>query len=235
MTEAAEILNFPPKVSTLPASNEDSLDLTSRAYAKIVLHASKYPHAAVNGVLLAKLPSKGQKMGNQRLIFIDAIPLFHQSEGLCPMVEVALTQIEARAASVGMAIAGYYHASRHFKDTSIDVFSQRIADRVADLNPLGKAALLTLDNRRLSLNLQSHALIAQMFVPATSDNQAGKWKTIASKNVKVDQVSLAVTSALLQARGYKDLVDFDNHLDDVTQDYLNVGLNLEIDQSATEA
>ena len=31
----------------------------TRAYAKVILHAAKYPHTAVNGVLLAKLPSKG--------------------------------------------------------------------------------------------------------------------------------------------------------------------------------
>ena len=30
---------------------------------------------------------------------------------------------------------------------------------------------------------------------------------------------------------YKDLVDFDNHLDDITQDYLNVQMNMVIDQA----
>ena len=30
---------------------------------------------------------------------------------------------------------------------------------------------------------------------------------------------------------YKDLVDFDNHLDDLTQDYLNVQMNMVIDQA----
>ena len=33
---------------------------------------------------------------------------------------------------------------------------------------------------------------------------------------------------------YKEVVDFDNHLDDVSQDYLNVGLNMEIDRSASD-
>jgi len=216
------------KVSTLSAS-DDSIDLSGRAYSKIILHAAKYPHASVNGVLLAKLPPKGQKIG-PRLIFVDAIPLFHQTEGLSPMVEVALAQIESRAMSSGFSIAGYYHASRNFRDSNVDVFSQRIADRIADISPFGRAALLTVDNRRLSLNLQSHALLGQMYIG--SSEGSGKWRTVANKNIRVDEEAFAVTSSLLHSRSYKDLIDFDNHLDDVTQDYLNVGLNMEIDRAA---
>ena len=29
---------------------------------------------------------------------------------------------------------------------------------------------------------------------------------------------------------HKDMADFDNHLDDITQDYLNVQINMVIDQ-----
>ena len=35
----------------------------------------------------------------------------------------------------------------------------------------------------------------------------------------------------LEFQEYKDLVDFDNHLDDLTQDYLNVQMNMVIDQA----
>ena len=106
----------PSKVNPISVT-EDSIEISTRAYVKMVLHVTKYPHAFVNGVLLAKMPPKGQKSSNSnvRLVLVDTIPLFHQVEGLSPMVEVALAQIESRAASVGMIIAGYYHANRHFK------------------------------------------------------------------------------------------------------------------------
>ena len=107
----------PSKVNPISVT-EDSIEISTRAYVKMVLHVTKYPHSFVNGVLLAKMPPKGQKPGNTtnvRLVLIDTIPLFHQVEGLSPMVEVALAQIESRAASVGMIIAGYYHANRQFK------------------------------------------------------------------------------------------------------------------------
>ena len=101
---ATDILSIPDSPSKVSNLSEDSIDLSIRAYAKIILHAAKYPHCAVNGVLLAKIPPKGQKTG--KLSLIDAIPLFHQNLGLTPMVEVALTQIETHASGVGMAIAG---------------------------------------------------------------------------------------------------------------------------------
>merc|ERR1711936_336039 len=218
----------PSKVNTLSAT-EDCIELMTRAYAKVILHAAKYPHTAVNGVLLAKLPAKGQKQ-SPKLVLTDAIPLFHQTEGLSPMLEVALTQIEGRAASIGYGIAGFYHASRHFRDTSVDIFSQRIADRIADLSPFGRTALLTVNNREISLNLQNHSLLGQMFIG--NSEGTGRWRTIAKDNIRVaDDMTFAVTSQLLQTRGYKDLSDFDNHLDDVSIDYLNVSLNIEIDKA----
>ena len=67
----------------------------------------------------------------------DSIPLFHQIEGLSPMVEVALAQIETRCSAAGLYICGFYHANRSLKDTSVNVFSQRIADKVAELSPNG--------------------------------------------------------------------------------------------------
>jgi len=231
-TTAEETLhsNSPSKVNPISVT-EDSIEISTRAYVKMVLHVAKYPHSFVNGVLLAKMPPKGQKPGNTtnvRLVLIDTIPLFHQVEGLSPMVEVALAQIERKAASIGMIIAGYYHANRQFKDTTVDVFSQRIADRIANLT--GNTALLTFDNKKLGLQLETHALLAQLPCDPSDTGGATRWRRCASTCIRVDEDTCAVASEFVQNRGYKDLIDFDNHLDDITQDYLNVDLNMEIDR-----
>lgn len=68
------------------------LHISARAYTKMILHAVKYPHLAVNGVLLAKVQTSTAKSAN-RLEIIDAIPLFHQCLHVTPMAEVALTQV----------------------------------------------------------------------------------------------------------------------------------------------
>ena len=48
---------------------------------------------------------------------------------------------------------------------------------------------------------------------------AGKWKKVERSGVKLehDSISLACASALVQKRIYREIVDFDNHLDDISQ------------------
>lgn len=60
---------------------------SARAFCKIILHAAKYPHCAVNGVLLAK-PHQTREVE-----FVDAVPLFHICINLTPMAEIALMQV----------------------------------------------------------------------------------------------------------------------------------------------
>ena len=62
--------------------------LSLKAYSKIVLHCCKYPHKAVNGVVIGSVSKKDQSVQIQ-----DAIPLFHLGLGLAPMLEVALAQV----------------------------------------------------------------------------------------------------------------------------------------------
>ncbi len=62
--------------------------ITLKAYSKIVLHSCKYPHCALNGVLIGSISKETQTIQIQ-----DSIPLFHIGLGLAPMLEVALTQV----------------------------------------------------------------------------------------------------------------------------------------------
>lgn len=62
--------------------------VSPRAYAKILLHTSKYPHKAVNGVLLGD-----ENVQDGEIYVLDAIPLFHICLGLAPMLEVALARV----------------------------------------------------------------------------------------------------------------------------------------------
>ena len=66
-------------------------NLSSRSYAKILLHTSKYPHKAVNGVLLG-----GETVEDGEVYVLDAVPLFHICLGLAPMLEVALARVRQK-------------------------------------------------------------------------------------------------------------------------------------------
>lgn len=68
--------------------------ISTRAYTKMVLHAAKYPHCAVNGVLLSNVKSSGASASSVEIV--DAIPLFHQCLHVSPMAEIALIQVSGQ-------------------------------------------------------------------------------------------------------------------------------------------
>lgn len=86
--------------------------LTTQAYCKMLLHGAKYPHCAVNGLLVAEkqkprkehLPLGGP--GAPHTLFVDCIPLFHGTLALAPMLEVALTLVSAGRPRVPRRSAG---------------------------------------------------------------------------------------------------------------------------------
>lgn len=85
----------------------ESVHVSPLGFTKILLHASKYPHAAINGILLGEVSSDGKTTVS------DCIPLFHACLTLTPMLEVALYQIEAYSQSKGLKICGYYQANEN--------------------------------------------------------------------------------------------------------------------------
>jgi hypothetical protein len=77
----------PPRpygMATLP-----KFQLQDLAYAKIIIHALKYPHQTVNGVLLGHPPSSGI------VVIVDAVPLQHHWTNLSPTMEVGLGMVRS--------------------------------------------------------------------------------------------------------------------------------------------
>ncbi|KAI8425964.1 hypothetical protein MSG28_004952 [Choristoneura fumiferana] len=112
------------------------VSLETTAYAKIILHAAKYPHCAVNGVLLADATKIRDGAKNQDLDIVDTVPLFHHSHYLSPMAEIALTQIESVAQANNRIIAGYYAACENFRDNTVEKCpGQKIAEKIAEHFP----------------------------------------------------------------------------------------------------
>lgn len=79
-----------------------AIQFSPRAYTKMILHASKYPHLAVNGVLLASKEKSGKG-----LQIVDTIPLFHQCLYVTPMAEVALVQVGYRIIGCPIRMESY--------------------------------------------------------------------------------------------------------------------------------
>jgi len=182
-----------------------------QAYSKILLHASKYPHKAINGVVLAEDCKQ-----NDVLRIVDAVPLFHQCLGLAPMLEIALTQIDVYCQRKNLVIAGYYQANEHVNSNSPDNIAFKIAEKINDL--CSQSLLIMVNNLKMDIECKNTALDIYC-------SNEGKWKKKDNWELIGGDISLSMTSQLIKCKTYQSLTDFDNHLDDISLDWLNTTIN----------
>ena len=100
---------------------------SSEAYSKMLLHAAKYPWAAVNGLLLGT--------SNEQAVEVkDAVPLFHTAV-LAPMLEVAMLLVDeycqSEQSAAGLSIVGYYHANARNNDGEIPSLARIVSEKIA--------------------------------------------------------------------------------------------------------
>ncbi|KAK3085873.1 hypothetical protein FSP39_009880 [Pinctada imbricata] len=188
------------------------IEVSIQAYCKLLLHAAKYPHCAVNGILLAK---DNRSSDNKTIKFVDCIPLFHLTLGLSPMLEAALLQIDTYCRSIGCVIAGYYQANELLQDKEMNNIAKIIGKRIQENNN-SNACVFMIDNERVSPN--STMEVYRVHIPKDTAWNVDKRQT-------VEEETLRVASVLLSSDACKQLVDFDCHLDDVSKDWRNIDLN----------
>ncbi|XP_045463556.1 ER membrane protein complex subunit 8 [Harmonia axyridis] len=194
----------------------DSITFKAQAYCKIILHASKYPHCAVNGILLSKIASSKTK----EITFEDAIPLFHIGLNLTPMAEVALAQIDELASKNGFCISGYYTAHENLRENSFEKAEGKISDKIT--SNFNHPCLVVVDNTKVGTNWKLALKVAQF-----SD---GAYRPCDTNRVSLKpEKTLDICNQLIYEEKYTILNDFDNHLDDIKLDWLNLALNKEIE------
>uniref|UniRef100_A0A6A7FZ41 ER membrane protein complex subunit 9-like n=2 Tax=Hirondellea gigas TaxID=1518452 RepID=A0A6A7FZ41_9CRUS len=197
-------------------TSSGNIHMKCLALTKMLLHAARWGHLAVNGVLLGPSSEAGKDSTNT-LVITDAVPLFHQQLALSPMLDVALTQIEQRYSAQGLEIVGYYQANENVKDVVPDFVAKKITEKIAE--NYDSSCLVMIDNRKVCMELSSSPLIVSQLT------QDGKWKNRDNKSVIVDQSSLDTVSDLLRRRVFHEITDFDLHFDDITLDWANTNLN----------
>ncbi|KAJ3131362.1 ER membrane protein complex subunit 8 [Physocladia obscura] len=141
------------------------------AFAKITLHAAKFPEHSVFGILL----------GTSSVDVSDAVPVMHNVLPLSSIVEASLEQITIYASMIEKRIVGIYVANQLLDDTSVSALTALIASSVNRLSG-GDSVLATL--------------------------KGDVWSTYAKLQKLVDNDQQTI------------LVDFDNHLDDVSCDWI---------------
>lgn len=152
-------------------------------------------------------------------------PFFHGQLALLPMLELALLQVDEHLSleKGGLQIVGYYHANERFDDDDLNLVARKIGDHVIRFFP--QAVILLLDNKRLASLLKNESLksILQLYLRDANRiwKQAGQVGSASGElALKDSTANNLLVSYILEGRD-KKVVDFDEHLDDVTKDWLN--------------
>uniref|UniRef100_A0A7E4ZQF4 MPN domain-containing protein n=1 Tax=Panagrellus redivivus TaxID=6233 RepID=A0A7E4ZQF4_PANRE len=188
-------------------------EISAVAYSKIVLHAVKYPHSAVRGFLL------GKRHGQEPPIIVDVIPALHGSLLSAPL-EALLITLDTYVSDHKLQIVGIYFANESNDDKSFDESFAKVAEKLHTIYP--QPVALQVDASKLSLNSNSQCLKAFSY-----ENKA--WKSISSFLTNED-VGLAAVSAAIESKLYRELTDFEGHLDDPNADVFNTDLTTKIRQ-----
>ncbi|KAL3851115.1 hypothetical protein ACJIZ3_012997 [Penstemon smallii] len=188
-------------------------EIHQNAYIKLILHALKHRTSAVNAVLLGRSTTAGV------VEIVESVPLFHSQIGLLPPLEIALIMIEEYYGEKGLTIVGYFHANERYDDVELANVAKNTGDHISRYFP--QAALLLLDNKKLeALPKGKHpSPVVQLYTKEAS------WKLVGSDGR--NQLALKEPSAnivlldYISSEKWKDIVDFDDHLDDISKDWLN--------------
>nr|ABD97881.1 putative CPF 0172 family protein [Salicornia bigelovii] len=187
-------------------------EIRQNAYLKLILHALKHKASAVNGVLVGRFDA------NKGVVEIsDAVPLFHLSIGLLPALEIALMQIEEHYASQGLSLVGYFHANERSDDYDLGIVAKNIGDHLCRYFP--QAGILLLDNRKLEAlpKVKDRSHVMQLY-----SRDGSKWKVEESGQLVIKEPSANVMLLdYVSTQKWEDIVDFDDHLDDISKDWLN--------------
>ncbi|KAI4306241.1 hypothetical protein L6164_029533 [Bauhinia variegata] len=194
-------------------------EIAQNAYIKLVLHSLKHKTSSVNGVLIGRMSK-----GNDIVEIADAVPLFHSQIGLLPQLEISLILIEEYFSAKGMNIVGYFHANERFDDYELGGVAKNIGDHICRYFP--EAAILLLDNKKVEALKKSkdRSAIMQLYIRDASKN----WKLVQSDgNNRLTTKEPSANVVLLDyisSEKWSNIVDFDDHLDDISKDWLNPGL-----------
>ncbi|CBQ72651.1 conserved hypothetical protein [Sporisorium reilianum SRZ2] len=194
-------------------SSISAVSVSPLAYKKLILHTAKYPTARVFGFLLADATS------SPTLNIVDSIPLSHHWTALAPMAEVALSLATSYASTKNLTVVGLYEAPELVAERTPSQQAAKLAEKIATL--AGREALLLLVNNATLLDAKSHALSGYA-VPAAGSKGEAKPKALQGSSVTLqDQSKVAELESAVRRQGaWEKIVDFDDHLEDQSLDWL---------------
>lgn len=205
---------------------DNQLEFSSQAYSKMVMHTMKYPHSVCSGLLLSPKPSITQAGGEEdqndcdgakTTRIIEAIPITHNSHYLAPNIEIALNSVSVFAQEQELVISGYYQTEKNL--CHLDVFGQRVTERIAEFYPNAVLCFVGFNDSTAQTILNLHHLID------------GKWRSRPEQSYRVENDPEVLAEKILYSKEklFRKIVDFDDHFNDISQDWTNLKISQRID------
>lgn len=162
------------------------------AFAKMAMHAMKYPHYTCCGFLL----SPSQKDDDQETEIVDCVPITHTSHHLVPFIEIARNSTNAYVKDKNLSVVGYYYTDLP-NDTFIQCVIDICPDALSCVVSFDDGGTPQVDTRRrktsLECNIEHHGSIKKILY--------NRYKK------------------------FREVIDFDDHFDDISLDWTNSKLN----------
>lgn len=230
---------------------ESDLEFSSQAFSKMVMHTMKYPHSVCCGLLLSPKPSNDdgdncenngnidhdagdgdnneqQQQRQQRqqsnrssriTKIIEAIPMSHTSHYLAPNIEVALNSVSVFAQEQELIISGYYQTDKFNEPNCLDSFGQRVTERIAESCPHAVLCFVSCDVATTQTVFDLHHLVD------------GKWRYEPEQTIKIENDFDVLSNSVLYTKEklYRQIVDFDDHFNNISLDWTNATISQRID------
>ncbi|XP_016878356.1 ER membrane protein complex subunit 8 isoform X1 [Homo sapiens] len=115
-------------------------------------------------------------------------------------------------------IAGYYQANERVKDASPNQVAEKVASRIAE--GFSDTALIMVDNTKFTMDCVAPTIHVY-------EHHENRWRCRDPHHDYCEDWPEAqrISASLLDSRSYETLVDFDNHLDDIRNDWTNPEIN----------
>lgn len=185
---------------------------SDKAYAKMAMHALKFPNQAVGGVLVGTSDASGT-------VFLEAFPLGH-SHFLGPTLKVAFTMIEeyCKACNPPLQVLAFYQA----EGAAPTAVAKQIVERIAAHN--SGATVWDLDASKLESN-----------EAALTGYNAKDFAKVAN-GASLASSAFTLVHQCIEKMTYLKLIDFDDHFNDVSSSWLNENLfeGLNVDEATEE-
>eukprot|EP00466_Bigelowiella_natans_P016619 jgi/Bigna1/132996/aug1.19_g7704 len=188
--------------------------LTCGAYKKIVQHCAKNTYRPVLGLLLSSSSSGDAK---ESLTVSGVVPLLH-NYALGPMLELAMAQAYEYCKEKKLQVVGCYWANELADDMSVHRIAKKVGACISKF--FNSAFVLVIDNMVIGKELKkndndSYDLGCKAF-QVKSEKQ---YDVVFAKSGKEELTNL---KEWLSSKKLGNIVDFEDHLENVNLEWLNV-------------